>query len=76
MFFSRLCKGYPGYFENSLHRCLPDDGSGHGDAQWRQFGDFMFGGSNIVTVIQYRNIALDAEVGRQYLQGQRPCELI
>ena len=36
-----------------------------------QFGYFMFGGSDIVTVFQDRNVVLDAEVGRKYLQGQR-----
>ena len=36
-----------------------------------QFGYFMFGGSDIVTVFQDKNIVLDAEVGRKYLQGQR-----
>jgi len=36
-----------------------------------QFGYFMFGGSDIVTVFQDSNVVLDAEVGRKYLQGQR-----
>ena len=36
-----------------------------------QFGYFMFGGSDIVMVFQDRNLVLDAEVGRKYLQGQR-----
>ena len=36
-----------------------------------QFGYFMFGGSDIVMVFQDRNVVLDAEVGRKYLQGQR-----
>ena len=36
-----------------------------------QFGYFMFGGSDIVTVFQDRNVVLDAEVGKKYLQGQR-----
>ena len=40
-----------------------------------QFGYFMFGGSDIVTVYQDRNVALDAEVGTKYLQGQRLGEL-
>jgi hypothetical protein len=31
----------------------------------------MFGGSDIVTVFQDKNIVLDAEMGRKYLQGQR-----
>jgi phosphatidylserine decarboxylase precursor len=39
------------------------------------FGYFMFGGSDIVTVFQDRNVVLDAEVGRKYLQGQRLGEL-
>ena len=40
-----------------------------------QFGYFMFGGSDIVTVYQDRNVVLDAEIGRKYLQGQRLGEL-
>ena len=40
-----------------------------------QFGYFMFGGSDIVTVYQDRNVVLDAEVGTKYLQGQRLGEL-
>ena len=36
-----------------------------------QFGYFMFGGSDIVTVFQDSNVVLDADVGRKYLQGQR-----
>ncbi len=36
-----------------------------------QFGYFMFGGSDIVMVFQDRNVVLDAEVGKKYLQGQR-----
>jgi phosphatidylserine decarboxylase precursor len=40
-----------------------------------QFGYFMFGGSDIVTVFQDRNVVLDAEVGKKYLQGQRLGEL-
>jgi phosphatidylserine decarboxylase precursor len=39
------------------------------------FGYFMFGGSDIVTVYQDRNVVLDAEVGTKYLQGQRLGEL-
>ena len=35
----------------------------------------MFGGSDIVTVYQDRNIVLDAEVGKKYLQGERLGEL-
>ena len=40
-----------------------------------QFGYFMFGGSDIVTVYQDRNVVLDAEIGKKYLQGQRLGEL-
>jgi phosphatidylserine decarboxylase precursor len=40
-----------------------------------QFGYFMFGGSDIVTLYQDRNVVLDAEVGKKYLQGQRLGEL-
>jgi phosphatidylserine decarboxylase precursor len=36
-----------------------------------EFGYFLFGGSDIVTVFQDRNIVFDAEVGTKYLQGQR-----
>ena len=36
-----------------------------------QFGYFMFGGSDIVMVFQDRNVVLDADVGKKYLQGQR-----
>ena len=39
------------------------------------FGYFLFGGSDIVTVFQDRNVVLDAEIGRKYLQGQRLGEL-
>jgi hypothetical protein len=35
----------------------------------------MFGGSDIVMVFQDKNVLLDAEVGRKYLQGQRLGEL-
>lgn len=40
-----------------------------------QFGYFMFGGSDIVMVFQDRNIVLDAEIGKKYLQGQMLGEL-
>jgi phosphatidylserine decarboxylase precursor len=40
-----------------------------------QFGYFMFGGSDIVTLYQDRNVVLDAEIGKKYLQGQRLGEL-
>lgn len=36
-----------------------------------EFGYFLFGGSDIVMVFQDRNVVLDAEVGKKYLQGQR-----
>jgi phosphatidylserine decarboxylase len=36
-----------------------------------QFGYFMFGGSDIVTIFQDSHVLLDAEVGRKYLQGQK-----
>ena len=40
-----------------------------------QFGYFMFGGSDIVMVFQDRNVVLNAEIGKKYLQGQRLGEL-
>jgi phosphatidylserine decarboxylase precursor len=36
-----------------------------------EFGYFLFGGSDIVVVFQDKNVVLDAEVGKKYLQGQR-----
>jgi phosphatidylserine decarboxylase len=36
-----------------------------------EFGYFLFGGSDIVIVFQDKNVVLDAEVGKKYLQGQR-----
>jgi phosphatidylserine decarboxylase precursor len=36
-----------------------------------EFGFFLFGGSDIVMLFQDRDVVLDAEVGRKYLQGQR-----
>jgi phosphatidylserine decarboxylase precursor len=36
-----------------------------------EFGYFLFGGSDIVILFQDRNVVLDAEAGRKYLQGQR-----
>ena len=36
-----------------------------------EFGYFLFGGSDIVMLFQDRNVVLDAEVGRKYLQGER-----
>lgn len=40
-----------------------------------EFGFFLFGGSDIVMVFQDRNIVLDAEVGKKYLQGERLGQL-
>jgi phosphatidylserine decarboxylase len=40
-----------------------------------EFGFFMFGGSDIVMLFQNKQVAIDAEVGRKYLQGQRIGEL-
>lgn len=36
-----------------------------------EIGYFQFGGSDIVLAFQDRNVVIDAEVGRKYLQGQR-----
>jgi phosphatidylserine decarboxylase len=36
-----------------------------------EFGYFLFGGSDIVVVFQDKDVVLDAEVGKKYLQGQR-----
>jgi phosphatidylserine decarboxylase len=36
-----------------------------------EFGYFMFGGSDVVVLFQDKNVVLDAEIGRKYLQGQR-----
>ena len=36
-----------------------------------EFGFFLFGGSDIVILFQNKGIALDAEVGKKYLQGER-----
>ena len=36
-----------------------------------EFGYFLFGGSDIVMLFQDKNVVLDAEVGRKYLQGER-----
>ncbi len=41
-----------------------------------EFGYFLFGGSDIVTVFQDRNVVLDAEVGHKYLQGERLGQLV
>ena len=40
-----------------------------------EFGFFLFGGSDIVMLFQNRNIVIDAEVDRKYLQGQRIGEV-
>ena len=40
-----------------------------------EFGFFLFGGSDIVTLFQNKKVAIDAEVGRKYLQGQRIGEV-
>jgi hypothetical protein len=40
-----------------------------------EFGFFLFGGSDIVMVFQNKGVAIDAEVGRKYLQGQRIGEV-
>ena len=40
------------------------------------FGYFMFGGSDIVVVFQDRDIVLEAEVGKKYLQGERIGRLL
>lgn len=39
-----------------------------------EFGYFMFGGSDIVMLFQNKNVAINAEVGKKYLQGQRIAE--
>ena len=36
-----------------------------------EFGFFLFGGSDIVILFQDRNVVIEAEVGKKYLQGQR-----
>ncbi len=41
-----------------------------------EFGYFLFGGSDIVTVYQDRNVVLNADVGRKYLQGERLDQLV
>lgn len=35
-----------------------------------EFGFFLFGGSDIVILFQNKNVVIDAEVGKKYLQGQ------
>ncbi len=36
-----------------------------------EFGYFQFGGSDIVMVFQDRNVVVEAETGKKYLQGER-----
>ncbi len=36
-----------------------------------QFGYFLFGGSDIVILFQDKNVNIDAQVGKKYLQGQK-----
>ena len=40
-----------------------------------EFGFFLFGGSDIVMLFQNKNVEIDAEVGKKYLQGQRIGEI-
>ena len=40
-----------------------------------EFGFFLFGGSDIVMLFQNKNVVIDAEVGKKYLQGQRIGEI-
>ena len=40
-----------------------------------EFGYFMFGGSDIVMLFQNKNVVINAEVGKKYLQGQRIGEI-
>ncbi len=40
-----------------------------------EFGFFLFGGSDIVMLFQNKKVAIDAEVGKRYLQGQRIGEV-
>ena len=40
-----------------------------------EFGYFMFGGSDVVMLFQNKNVVIDAEVGKKYLQGQRIGEV-
>ena len=40
-----------------------------------EFGYFMFGGSDIVMLFQNKNVVINAEVGKKYLQGQRIGEV-
>ena len=40
-----------------------------------EFGFFLFGGSDIVTLFQNKKVVIDAEIGRKYLQGQRIGEI-
>jgi phosphatidylserine decarboxylase len=40
-----------------------------------EFGYFMFGGSDIVMLFQNKNVVINAEAGKKYLQGQRMGEV-
>ena len=40
-----------------------------------EFGFFLFGGSDIVMLFQSKNVVIDAEIGKKYLQGQRIGEV-
>jgi phosphatidylserine decarboxylase precursor len=40
-----------------------------------EFGFFLFGGSDIVMLLQNKKVVIDAEVGSKYLQGQRIGEI-
>jgi len=40
-----------------------------------EFGFFLFGGSDIVMLFQSKNVVINTEVGRKYLQGQRIGEI-
>jgi phosphatidylserine decarboxylase len=40
-----------------------------------EFGYFMFGGSDIVMLFQNKNVVLNGEPGKKYLQGQRVGEV-
>lgn len=40
-----------------------------------EFGFFLFGGSDIVMLFQNKNVVIDAEIGKKYLQGQRIGEV-
>lgn len=50
-------------------RLTPEVGAEFGKGE--EFGYFQFGGSDIVLLFQDRNVVLEAEAGRKYLQGER-----